>query len=145
MKFRDVNREYISGLLFTLAVVLTLSTSSCSRKLVFKESAIVPAAQGNVKVKKDKNENYAIDLSVRHLSPPERLIQSRDTYVLWADTERNGIKNLGQIKSRHGIFSKGLKSDLKTVSTFEPRNFFITAERAADIPFPEGQVVLTTD
>lgn len=145
MKCNHVNKKNIKGLLFTLAVILVLSMASCSRKLVFRESGIVPAAQGSVKVKKDKNENYAIDLSVRHLSPPERLIQSRDTYVLWTDTRRNGIKNLGQLKSRHGLFSKELKSDLETVTTFEPRNFFITAERAADIPFPEGQVVLTTD
>ncbi|WP_157486804.1 hypothetical protein [Dyadobacter alkalitolerans] len=119
--------------------------SACSRKLTFRESAIVPAAQGNVKFKKDKNENYAIDLSVRHLSPPERLVESRDTYVVWAKTEHNGLKNLGQLKSARGLFRKELKSELETVTTFAPRGFFITAERAADIGYPEGQVILTTD
>ena len=125
--------------------LIILGMSACSRKLTFKESAIVPAAQGNVKYKKDKNENYAIDLSVRHLSPPDRLIESRNTYVVWIKTERNGLKNLGQLKSSSGLFSRALKSDLETVTTFEPRGFFITAERSADIGYPEGQVILTTD
>lgn len=133
-------------IILSLLVLLIFSgMTACSRKLSFRESAIVPAAQGNVKFKKDKNENYAIDLSVRHLSPPERLVESRDTYVVWAKTERNGLKNLGQLKSSRGLFRKELKSELETVTTFEPRGFFITAERAADIGYPEGQVILTTD
>ena len=134
------------NLLLNLSILLIISgLSACSRKLSFKESAIVPAALGSVKYKKDKNENYAIDLSVRHLSPPERLVESRNTYVVWVKTERNGLKNLGQLKTSGGLFSKALKSDLETVTTFEPRGFFITAERSADIGYPEGQVILTTD
>lgn len=145
MKSESISVKGCQKVLLSVCVILALAASACSRKLVFKDSAIVPAAQGSVKVKKDKNDNYAVDLSIRHLSPPERLVESRNTYVLWADTEKNGIKNLGQLKSKHGIFSKGLKSDLETVTIFEPRDFFITAERAADIPYPEGQVVLTTN
>lgn len=142
-----MNRSFnIRNLVLSFSILLMVSgISACSRKLSFKESAIVPAAQGTVKYKKDKNENYAIDLSVRHLSPPDRLVESRNTYVVWAKTERNGLKNLGQLKSSSGLFSKELKSDLETVTTFEPRGFFITAERAGDIGYPEGQVVLTTD
>jgi hypothetical protein len=137
---------YTKYLIYNLSFLLILSgMSACSRKLSFKESAIVPAAQGSVKYKKDKNDNYAIDLSVRHLSPPDRLVVSRKTYVVWLKTDRNGIKNLGQLKASGGLFSKKLKSDLETVTTFEPRGFFITAERTADIGYPEGQVVLTTD
>ncbi|WP_229216385.1 hypothetical protein [Dyadobacter sp. 3J3] len=118
--------------------------SSCSKKLTFSTSAIVPAAQGSVKVKKDKNENYAIHLTVNHLSPPDRLVESRNAYVVWLNTKNNGIKNIGQLKTSSGLFSKELKSDLETVTTFEPVSFFITAERATDIQYPEGQVVLTT-
>lgn len=142
-----MNRSFdIRNLILSFSILLMVSgISACSRKFSFKESAIVPAAQGTVKYKKDKNENYAIDLSVRHLSPPDRLVESRNTYVVWAKTERNGLKNLGQLKSSSGLFSKELKSDLETATTFEPRGFFITAERAGDIGYPEGQVVLTTD
>ncbi|TKT90414.1 hypothetical protein FDK13_21955 [Dyadobacter frigoris] len=105
---------------------------------------MVPAAEGSVKYKKDKNDNYAINLSIKHLSAPERLVESRNTYVLWANTENNGIKNLGQLKSSSGLFSKALKSELKTATPFEPKSFFITAENKADISYPDGQVVLKT-
>ncbi|WP_051664133.1 hypothetical protein [Dyadobacter crusticola] len=142
MKIRFQNTRFLLSLFF---ILLLSGMSACSRKMTFSKSAIVPAAEGNVKVKKDKNENYSIDLSVRHLSPPERLVESRDTYVVWAKTERNGLKNLGRLKSSRGLFRKELKSELETVTIFEPRGFFITAERAADIGYPEGQVVLTTD
>ena len=118
--------------------------SSCSKKLTFSNSAIVPAAQGSIKINKDNNENYAVDLVVRHLSPPDRLVESKNLYVVWANTRHNGVRNMGQLKSSHGFFSKELKGNLKTVTTFEPISFFITAEQAADIQYPEGQVVLTT-
>ncbi|TDE18691.1 hypothetical protein E0F88_00185 [Dyadobacter psychrotolerans] len=105
---------------------------------------MVPAAEGYVKIKKDKNENYAVKLNVRHLSPPDRLVESKNVYVVWANTKDNGVRNMGQLKSGHGLFSKALTSSLETVSTFEPVNFFITAEKEASIQYPEGQVVLTT-
>lgn len=118
--------------------------SSCAKKLAFENSAIVPAAQGQVKYKKDKNDNYSIHLSLKHLSPPDRLVESRNTYVLWTNTDKNGIKNLGQLKSSTGLFSKSLKSELETVIPFEPKSFFITAENKADISYPDGQVILKT-
>ncbi|WP_291040195.1 hypothetical protein [Dyadobacter sp. 50-39] len=125
-------------------VILLCVFSSCSRKLTFSRSAIVPAAQGAVRVNRDKNDNYAVDLNIRHLSPPERLVESRNVYVVWANTRDNGVRNMGQLNSRKGLFSKMLRSNLQTVMTFEPTNFFITAEREANIQYPEGQVILTT-
>lgn len=125
-------------------VILLCVFSSCSRKLTFSRSAIVPAAQGSVRVNRDKNDNYAVDLNIRHLSPPERLVESRNVYVVWANTRDNGVRNMGQLNSRKGLFSKMLRSNLQTVTTFEPTNFFITAEREANIQYPEGQVILTT-
>lgn len=134
-----------SLILYISVLMVVCLITSCSRKLTFKESAIVPAAQGSVKYNKDKNGNYAIRLSVRHLAPPDRLVESQNTYVVWLKTERNGLKNLGQLQSSHGLVTKQLKSELRTVTTFEPRGFFISAERRADIGYPEGQVILKTD
>ncbi len=132
-------------LIHFLVIVFILGiTSACSKKLRFSTSAIVPAAEGTVRIKKDKNENYAVELNVRHLSPPDRLVESKNVYVVWANTKENGIRNMGQLKSKQGIFSKDLKSNLETVTTFKPEDFFITAEKEADIRYPEGQVVLTT-
>ncbi len=121
-----------------------LACVSCGKKFVFDNSPIVPAATGTIKVKKDKNENYEVKLAVRDLAPADKLVESRNTYVLWSNTAGNGIKNLGQLKNTSGIFSKALKSELNTATPFEPESFFITAENKADINYPDGQVVLKT-
>lgn len=123
-------------------LALIIIFSSCSKKYVFDKSAIVPAATGTVKVKKDKNDNFGVNLTVRNLAPADNLVESRQTYVLWANTSGNGVKNLGQLKNSSGLFSKALKSELSTATPFEPRSFFITAENKADINYPDGQVVL---
>lgn len=126
--------------LFAIMIFFT----SCSKKFIFGDSAIVPAAEGTIKLKKDNNDNYGVKLSVRNLAPADNLVESRDTYVLWANTKGNGIKNLGQLKNDKGLFSKTLKSELNTSTPFEPESFFITAENKADINYPDGQVILKT-
>ncbi|SEI41008.1 hypothetical protein SAMN04487995_0480 [Dyadobacter koreensis] len=129
---------------YSLLFAILLTINSCSKKYVFESSAIVPAAEGTIKVKKDKNENYGIKLAVRNLAPAENLVETRSTYVLWANTSGNGTKNLGQLKNSTGLFSKALRSELVTATPFEPRSFFITAENKADINYPDGQVILKT-
>ena len=59
-------------------------------------------------------------------------------------TEHDGTKNIGQLKTCSVVFSKSLKSCLNTVSPFDPRDFFITAEDDADIQYPGSQVVIKT-
>ncbi len=127
----------LSFLLFFIA--------SCSQKISFQTSPIVPAAQGSVKVKKDNNNNYSIDLNVIRLADPKRLEPSKNTYVVWIETEQNGSKNIGSLNTSSSMFSKTLKSSLKTVSPFKPISIFITAEDNADIQFPGSQLVLRTD
>lgn len=132
--------------IFSVAIGLFIlcSFESCARKIAFSTSSVVPAAEGSVKVKKDKNNNYKIDLSLIRLADPKRLEPSKNTYIVWMDTENKGTKNIGQLKSSSSLLSKTLKSSLETVTSFKPTNFFITAEDDANIQYPSGQVVLKT-
>ncbi|MEO5892478.1 MAG: hypothetical protein ABIQ31_19680 [Ferruginibacter sp.] len=123
--------------------LLTLLTS-CSRKLTFLNSAVVPAAEGVVKINKDGNSNYAIQVKVTHLAEPSRLQPEREMYVVWMVTEKNGTKNIGQLKSSSGFFSSVLEGELNTVSSFKPERVFITAENNANIQYPGSIVILTT-
>ncbi len=59
--------------LIAIAFFLALSLASCAKKISFQTSSVVPAAQGSVKVKKDNNNNYSIDLNVIRLADPKRL------------------------------------------------------------------------
>ncbi len=108
--------------IFSIAItfLLVFSISSCSKKISFQTSSVVPAAEGSVKVKKDNNNNYSIDLNVIRLADPKRLNPPKNTYVVWIETSENGTKNIGSLNTSSSLFSKTLKSSLKTVSPLKP-------------------------
>lgn len=141
MKLNNFSNSINAGFLILFATFLL---QSCATKYAFSNSPVVPAAEGSVKVKKDNNNNYSVDLHVERLAEPERLSPPRKLYLVWMVTEQNGRKNIGQLKTSSGLFSSKLKSSLETVTTFKPTGFFITAEDDANIQYPGGQVVLRT-
>ncbi|TKK72090.1 hypothetical protein FC093_03160 [Ilyomonas limi] len=118
--------------------------SSCAKKLHFATSTVVPAAEGTVKYKKDDNGNYAISVKIVNLADPKKLVPSKNTYVLWMETDRSNVQNLGQINSSSGWFSSTLKASLEAVTPYKPRSFFVTAEDNATVTYPSPQVVLRT-
>lgn len=124
--------------------LMVLPLNSCAKKFVFLSSSVVPAAQGYVKIKRDKNKNYVIQVTVSNLAEVERLHSSNTTYIVWASVERNMTKNIGQLKSGSGFMSKNLKAQMNTVSSFNPSRIFITAESDPSVSYP-SQVILTTD
>ena len=130
----------------TMAIVIgiVVTLGSCSKKTSFMTSSLVPAAEGTVKIKHDKNNNYAIDLDVIRLAEPGRLSPPKNYYVVWVETQQNGVKNIGQLKTSSGLFSKTLKSSLETVTSFEPREIMITAEDDPAQQYPGSVVVLRT-
>jgi hypothetical protein len=126
-----------------VAVSLALMTQSCSQTTSFLKSSIVPAAEGNVTIKNDKNDNYAIDLEVIRLAEPQRLTPPKNVYVVWMRTGSGEMKNIGQLRSSTGFMSNTLKSSLETVTSFKPTEIVITAEENETEKYP-GLVVLTT-
>lgn len=127
-----------------VVIVCLFFLSSCARKMTFGVSSVVPAAKGTVKVKTDKNKNYAIDMRITNLAEPGRLTPPRRTYVVWMETSE-GTKNIGQLRTSSGLFSKAMRANLKTVTTFKPESFFITAEDDASVTMPGSTVVLRTN
>jgi hypothetical protein len=127
-----------------LALILIFSFYSCATKSPFLLSTVVPAAEGHVNVKRDKNNNYQIKINVTNLASPDRLDPARKSYVVWMETDDHSTKNLGQMKTSTGMINKALKASLETVTPLKPRKIFVTAEDDADIQFPGAQVVITT-
>lgn len=132
------------GLLALLAIIITLPFTSCSRKMTFQNSSVVPAAQGSVKVKTDKNKNYVIKVEVEGLADVSRLQPPKNTYVVWMETDQGKTENLGQLLSSAGFMSNHMKASLETVSSFNPARIYITAEDDAGIQYPGRQIVLST-
>ena len=142
MKKLHLQKSSYLLLLFTMVVVLMLP--SCSRKMSFQTSQIVPAATGSVKIKKGKNNNYHVDVQTTHLAKPERLTPPKNVYVVWMRTEDNTVRNIGMIKSSSSMLSNTLKGELEATSTSKPTSIFITAEDDGNIQYPGNIVVLST-
>ncbi len=132
-------------LFFATILFAAFSLSSCAKKMTFGTSSVVPAAEGSVKLKSDKNNNTSIDLNVERLADPERLSPARKTYVVWMETASDGTKNIGNLNTSSGFLSGKMKSSLKTVTPYKPTGFFITAEDDASVQYANGQVVLRTN
>lgn len=123
--------------------VFLLIAQSCATKIPFTTSTVVPTADGSVKVSKDNNNNYSVDINIKHLANPNRLVPEKSMYVVWAETQ-NGTRNIGRLNTSSGMLSSTLKSSLKTVLPYKPTMIFVTAENDAAIQYPGQQVVLTT-
>jgi hypothetical protein len=139
----------LSGILYSriIAIVLVIGLiiflGSCSRKIAFQTSSVVPAAEGTVKVKKDNNNNYHIEVEITNLAEPNRLQPPKKTYVVWMETDLEPTKNIGQINSSSGFLSKRLKASFDAVSAIKPTRIFITAEDDGTVQNPGMQVLST--
>ncbi len=129
------------GLVLISLVFLVLSFSSCAKKITFLTSKVVPAARGDVMVKKDKNKNYDIKLELSYLAEPNRLLPPKNAYVVWLVSDESDIPiNLGQI-----VGTSKLNIKFETVSSSKPKRIFITAEEDPSIQYPGDMVVLESN
>jgi hypothetical protein len=134
-----------SLLRFVLFLVLSFALSqmfiSCSKKIQFENSSIVPASRGEVIIKKDKNNNYNIRLDISYLAEPERLQPPKKHYIVWLSSEKNQIPlNIGQI-----VGTSKLHVTFESVSSSKPKKIFVTAEDDATTQYPSRYIVMETD
>lgn len=134
-------RSYVASLLALCFAAFIVT--SCATNAKFQTSTVVPAAEGNVKVKKDGNNNYRIEVEVENLAEPNRLPQPQNVYVVWADTPQ-GPQNLGQLKMSSGLLSSKLKASLESVTPYKPMRVFITAENSPTVTTPGYYTILNT-
>lgn len=128
--------------LFLGICTILILGNSCGQKTTFLTSTVVPAAEGSIHLKKDKNKNYVITVKMVNLAEVERLQPPKKAYVLWMENEEGRAKNLGQINSTHELISKRLKATFETVSPFKPTKIYITAEDESNVNIPSSMVVL---
>ncbi len=145
MKAQKIKMAIKSILLAVFAVVIIIPFTSCTKKFTFLNSTVVPGADGYVKVKKDNNTNYIIQVEVSDLAEVERVQASKTTYVVWMETDEGNAENLGQLISSTSFLSKRHSASLETVSSYKPAKIFITTEEGVNVQYPGNQVVLTTE
>lgn len=144
MNERVRTKERIMKYIFTFLIV-AVTMAACSRKINFNNSTVVPTATGQVKLKKDNNNNYKIEADFKHLADPQKLQIPKQLYVLWMETEQNGTKNLGKILPEKGLFTSTIKASLETVTSMKPTRFFITAEDDGTVQYPGSEIILQTN
>jgi hypothetical protein len=124
---------------FLVLILLTVNLSSCSKKVGFETSSIVPAARGEIVVNKnkDQNNNYKIEIQISYLAEPERLNPPKKCYVAWLESDENYPNNIGQI-----VGTSKLHVKFETVSATKPKRIFVTAEDDAKTQYPGNMIVL---
>lgn len=137
-----MRRNFFSGI-FMISLMLLIV--SCATSETFLNSSVVPAATGKVKVKTDNNLNYNVKVQIDDLAAVEKLQTSKQTYVVWLETERGNYENLGQLISSTGFLRKQHTASLETVTSFKPVRIFVTAENGLNVRYPDQVTILTTD
>lgn len=116
-----------------LPVILIFLMTSCVTVVKFPVSEVTPSADITAKIKKDKQNNFVIEIVANYLASAERLTPPKKIYVVWIRTKENGTNNGGQLKVENAK-----KATLKTLTSFEPMEIFITAEDEGNVTLPNG-------
>jgi hypothetical protein len=145
MKATKLNALTKNIFLGILTMMMIFSFSSCAIKATFSTTSVAPGAEGQVKVKRDHNNNYVVKISVDNLVEVERLQPPKQTYVVWMLTDQENTENIGQLNSSKGFLSKHLKASFETVSSSRPMEIYVTAENDGSIGYPSDQIVLKTN
>jgi hypothetical protein len=126
-----------------LLAFIVIAMTSCAKKISFLPSTVIPTAKGYVKIKGDKNDNYAVNLQVRDIVKSKELQPAKKTYVVWVETMENRAHHLGKLESSKGLFSGTRKGKMEAVTAAKPVRVFVTAEEHGTPEFP-SEVILTT-
>src|SRR5690606_23147048 len=89
-------KKFKHPVIFTLAFVFT----ACSSYKEFPVSEKTPGAEIKVAINKDKYENNVIRIKTKYLVNPERLTPDKSFYVVWIETEINGVFNVGRLNTK---------------------------------------------
>lgn len=144
MKNVKSNFQLVGASLPFLLMVLFMA-ASCSTKIYFPESPVVPGADPKAEVKKNKEGEYVVKLNVNNLALPERLSPPKRNYVVWVNTEGGGVRNIGELKNRRGMFSNSNRASFEGNIPVRPSQIIVTAESNPDLQFPGEHTVLKSD
>jgi len=140
MKTPEFNTKIRKIFFGIVALMMMLPFSLQAQRIHFKQSSLVPAAEGYVKIRTDRNNNNIIKIRIKNLVEIQRLDPEKQTYVVWMVTDRETTDNIGRINS-----SNNLTVRFRAVSSFQPIKIFITAEVNESTQVPGDKIVLLTD
>lgn len=116
-----------------LIIYVVLLFTSCASTAKFPVSSTAPAADITAKKKQDKHNNYEIELTAKNLAEANRLNPPKNNYSVWIVVENGATKNVGQLTHKNAK-----KITFKTVTPFNVKEIFITAEDQGNLEYPSG-------
>lgn len=101
-------------------------------------TAVAPAAQGNLNTSTDKNGNTELDLKVKHLAQPSQLSPGAKAYVVWVQPEgQNTYQNIGAL-----TVNDNLEGTYQTKVPYKNFTLLITPESSMKAQSPSGTTVM---
>jgi len=127
------------GALLALLLTGVMVTASAALTLQLGSSSEIPAAEGKVKLKKNRNGNVEIKLEVKHLAPSGRIVPGASVFVVWARglAPEAAAQNLGALK-----VDKNLKGKLTADTAMSSFDLFITCEQSQTVTVPTAPELL---
>ena len=86
--------------------------------------------------------SFPLDLDVKHLAPPEKVIVGATAFVVWVKDANSETDphNLGALK-----VDENLHGSMKAVTSLRSFDLYVTAEPSATTDQPSGEPLLRTN
>lgn len=111
---------------------------SCSTKVLFESSSVVPLASGELTVKEVDDDNYLIEADIQYLTEPENLGDNKRCYVVWVKEDEE-LENVGMLH-----LTDDMEASVIAHTSLDPEWVLISAEPTASVDQMSGRVVLKT-
>jgi hypothetical protein len=111
---------------------------SWAREDRLTNTGAAPAAQGKVTTSTDRNGNTKIEVSVKHMAPPESLTPSRHSYVVWLAPRGQQPQVMGVLR----INGDTLEGSVEGTTTEKVFDVVVTAEENQNPTSPLGTEIL---
>ena len=132
-----MNKKTIGRIALLCAVVLAVGTVGWAKNYHMSATKIVPGAAAEVNVEKEKNGNVQVEVNVKHLAKPGLLTPPANSYVVWFQQQGSAPQNQGELK-----IGNDLKGELKSTTSLNNFNVFVTGETDPRAKTPSDQLVL---
>jgi hypothetical protein len=120
-----------------IAITLLLATAAWSREDKLTNTGLDPSAQGTVVTSTDRNGNTEVEVKVKHLARPQKLVPPRQAYLVWVQPRGEQPELLGALK-----VNDGLEGSLKATTTRKDFDILVTAEDTMNPQVPSSNAVL---
>jgi hypothetical protein len=98
----------------------------------------LPAADGTIKVKQERNGNNSVKVEVEHMAAASQIVEGATTYVVWLKPQDGEPENVGVLR-----LDDKKKGKLETTTAFKDFDVMITAEPHGNVSEPADDPLMT--